>query len=134
MLLGWYEEGGSSRINVDVEMILIKFFGNEGIFNEIEDLWKGIVFEINLKLFVEYVILVLRICFQLCWQLLFVLMIFYLVGFVFVVNMLMSMNQISFVFKEKCFVFLMSIVIDVFFSLLSYDENGKLLGLSDVDV
>lgn len=133
MLPGWYEEGGSSRINADAETTLIKLSGNEGILNEIEDLRKGTALEISPKPFVEHATSALRTCFQSRWQLSSALTTLHLVGLVSVANTLMSMNQISFVPKEKRLALLTSTAIDVPSSSSSYDENGKPPGLSDVD-
>ena len=129
MLPGWY--GEVCRINnEDAETTLRKLSDNEDLLIEIEDT------ESDAKRHpsVERGISALRTCFQSRWQLSSALTTLHLVGLVSVANTLMSLNQISFVPKEKRLALLTTAALEAPSSSSSYDENDKPPGMSEVDV
>ncbi|XP_044173279.1 WD repeat-containing protein 7-like isoform X2 [Acropora millepora] len=129
MLPGWY--GEVCRINnEDAETTLRKLSDNEDLLIEIEDSGS----DAKRHPSVERGISALRTCFQSRWQLSSALTTLHLVGLVSVANTLMSLNQISFVPKEKRLALLTTAALEAPSSSSSYDENDKPPGMSEVDV
>lgn len=133
MLPGWYGETGGGS-NVDVDTTLKKLSGNQAMFIGIEDTNKGTASETKPQPSAENVLSALRTCFQSRWQLSSALTTLHLVGLVSVANTLMSMNQISFVPREKRLALLTNTAFDLPRSSSSYDENEKPPGVSEMDV
>lgn len=129
MLPGWY--GEVCRINnEDAETTLRKLSGSEDLLIEIEDTGS----DAKRHPPMEGGISALRTCFQSRWQLSSALTTLHLVGLVSVANTLMSLNQISFVPKEKRLPLLTTVTLEAPSSSSSYDENDKQSGMSEVDV
>ena len=124
MLPGWYGED-SGESNVDVSTALKKLAGDQAMLFDSED---------KLQHSSSHIVSALRYCFQSRWQLSSALTTLHLVGLVSVANTLMSMNQISFVPKEKRLALLTNTALDIPSSSSSYDENEQPPGMSDVDV
>ena len=124
MLPGWYGED-SGESNVDVGTALKKLAGDQAMLVDSED---------KLQHSSAHIVPALRYCFQSRWQLSSALTTLHLVGLVSVANTLMSMNQISFVPKEKRLALLTNTALDIPSSSSSYDENGQPPGMSDVDI
>ena len=131
MLPGWYGETGGER-DSDAETALKRLSGNKALFTELNEEQKETLKSPDPS--EHNVVSALRTCFQSRWQLSSALTTLHLVGLVSVANTLMSMNQISFVPREKRLALLTNTALDIPSSSSSYDENEQPPGLSEVDV
>lgn len=134
MLPGWYGETGGGRES-DAETVLKTLSPDKAIFTELDGQKKETSGNAKSTLSSEHnIVSALRTCFQSRWQLSSALTTLHLVGLVSVANTLMSMNQISFVPREKRLALLTNTARDIPSNSASYDENAQPPGLSETDV
>ena len=133
MLPGWYGEVGSEG-NSDIETALKKLSGDQAMVVDTVDEKKESTDKAKSQPSSEHTVSALRTCFQSRWQLSSALTTLHLVGLVSVANTLMSMNQISFVPREKRLALLTNTALDIPASSSSYDENEQQPRMNEMDV
>lgn len=134
MLPGWYGETGGGRES-DAETVLKTLSPDKAIFTELDGQKKETSGNAKSTLSSEHnIVSALRTCFQSRWQLSSALTTLHLVGLVSVANTLMSMNQISFVPREKRLALLTNTARDIPSNSSSCDENAQPPSLSETDV